>query len=451
MDRKRVLGWWWFDWASQPYATLLLTFIFAPYFAQVATASFEAGGAAPEAAAAQAQSLWGTGLGLAGAAIAVMAPILGAVADNSGRRMPWIRAFSILYVIGAAGCWFLAPDDPALWRAVILFGIGVIGMEFTTIFTNALLPGLGPRHEIGRISGTGAAFGYVGGLVALILMLLFFAEGAGGRTLIGLAPAFGLDAEAREGTRFAGPFTALWYVLFMVPFFLWVRETPGQPRGFSAAAAWADLRRLIGGLPKRPSLLAWLGSSMLSRDALNGLYSFGGIYAATVLGWPITWIGVFGIVSAIAAAAITWAGGHADRRFGPKPVTVAATLILIAVCSIVIGMNREQVFGIPLSPGSMVPDALFFACGALIGGAGGVVQSAGRTLTVRHTTPERATEVFGLYALSGKATAFLAPLSIAAVTAATGSQRMGISPLIVMFLASLLLLAWVQAEGETGT
>ena len=113
-------------------------------------------------------------------------------------------------------------------------------------------------------------------------------------------------------------------------------------------------------------------------------------------------------------------------------------------------MSREQFMGLPLAPGSRIPDAIFFACGVAIGGAGGMLQAASRTLMVRHTTAERATEAFGLYALSGKATAFLAPFLIATVTAATGSQRIGISPLIVMFLLSLALLRWVKPEGEPG-
>ena len=167
-----------------------------------------------------------------------------------------------------------------------------------------------------------------------------------------------------------------------------------------------------------------------------------------MLGWPVFLAGVFGVVSAVSAAVISWIGGRADRRWGPKPVIVACTLVLIVVCILVTGMSRQQVLGLPLAEGSRLPDALFFLCGALIGGAGGALQSASRTMMVRHTTPERATEAFGLYALSGKATAFLAPLLIATVTDVTGSQRLGISPLIVMFLLALVLLVWVKAKGE---
>ena len=450
MDRRRIWGWWFYDWASQPYATLLMTFIFGPYFALVAGEAFHARGVPGPESLARAQSLWGLGLGVTGVIIAVLAPVLGAVADHTGRRLPWVWGFSALYVLGAAGLWLLAPGpQPALYLAVVLFGLGVIGMEFTAIFTNALLPALGPREEIGRISGTGAAFGYAGGVLALAIMLALFAEGQDGLTLLHRPPALGLDGAAREGTRFAGPFTAIWYVLFMIPFALWVREPRVRSAPLRLGAALRDLGRLIRSLPRRRSLTAWLLSSMLSRDALNGLYAFGGLYAATVLRWPVVWIGVFGVISAVAAAIITWAGGRADRRFGPKPVLIAATLALTAVCTVVIGMDRSAIFGVPLAEGSRLPDALFMACGIVIGGAGGVLQSAARTMMVRHTTPERATEAFGLYALSGKATAFLAPLSIAIMTNLTGSQRAGISPLIVMFLGSLALLGWVRAEGET--
>lgn len=450
MERKRIWGWWFFDWASQPYATLLTTFIFPVYYAEIARSHYLQAGFTPEAAAAQAQSLWGYGLAISGAIIAVLAPILGVVADNSGRRLVWVWLFSALYVAGAWGLWFLAPGQPNLHFAVICFGIGLIGAEFATIFTNALLPGLAPRAEIGRISGSGFAFGYLGGVVALFIMLLLLAESAAtGRTLIGIPPILGLDPTLREGTRAAGPFTAIWYVVFMIPFVLWVRETPAPRRPLGLGRALRDLGALVGSLRQRRSLAAFLLSSMLSRDALNGLYAFGGIYAAGVLGWPVILSGIFGIVSALSATVISWLGGRADRRWGPKPVTILCTLVLTLVCIVVVGMRRDHFFGIALPAGSPLPDAIFFLCGALIGGAGGVLQSAGRTLVVLHTSSERATEVFGLYALSGKATTFLAPALIALATQLSGSLQLGISPLIVMFLLSLVLLIWVKATGES--
>jgi len=171
-QRKRIFGWMMFDWASQPYATLLQTFIFGPYFAAIVADSLMAGGLAEDAADARAQTMWSLGQTVAGLIVAFSAPFLGAVADASGRRMPWIWGFSALYVFGAGALWWTYPDASTAPLMLIAFGIGFIGLEFTTIFTNALLPDLGPRDEVGAISGSGFALGYAGGVISLLLMLL---------------------------------------------------------------------------------------------------------------------------------------------------------------------------------------------------------------------------------------------------------------------------------------
>ena len=446
--KKRIWGWMMFDWASQPYNTLLLTFIFGPYFAKMVSAKMMAGGTGAEAAHAQAQAIWGYGLTATGLTIAVLAPILGAIADSSGRHMPWIRLFSLFYFVGAFGLWWTAPAHFSVIWALIMFGIGFIGMEFTTIFTNGILPSLGTEKEIGRISGSGFALGYWGGVLSLVIMLLFFVENSGGKTLLGIAPLLGLDPATHQGTRFVGPFTAIWFAVFMIPFFMYVREDKSRARSASLGTALSGLGASLASLLRRHSLASFLLSSLLFRDALNGLYGFGAIYAAGVLNWSITQIGIFGIGSAITAAIFAWLGGKADSRYGPKPVIVFCILALTIVCIIVVNMTRNRFFGVPLAPGSALPDIVFYICGGIIGAAGGVLQSASRSMMVRHTNPARPTEAFGLYALSGKATAFLAPAAIAVMTQMTGSQRLGITPLIALFVLSLILLAWVNPKGD---
>ena len=448
-QKQRIWGWWFFDWASQPYSTLLLTFVFGPYFAEVARAHYMAGGLDAEASGVAAQAFWGWGQTLSGVFIAVLAPILGAVADGSGKRMVWIWIFSGFYVVGSWMLWYLMPDQPDLTRALMWFGIGLIGMEFATIFTNSLMPDLTGDADMGKVSGTGFAFGYVGGIVALVIMLLLLAENSQtGKTLLGLDPLFGLDAAAREGTRSVGPLTAVWYVVFMVPFFIWVRDPPARvrvPVGQSLRELWA----LILSLKDRKSLGAHLLSSMFYRDALNALYGFGGVYASGVLGWSITQIGVFGIAGAISAALFSWLGGKMDSARGPKPVINLAMWVLIVVCLVIAGMSRQDFYGLPFAAGSALPDQIFYACGILIGAAGGALQSASRTMMVFHTTRDRAAEAFGLYALSGKATAFIAPFAIALYTTISGSQRMGIAvPLIALFLIGMVVLKWVKPMGE---
>ena len=440
-SKKRIYGWWAFDWASQPYNTLLLTFIFAPYIAQVLGDGTRA------------QSLWGYSIGAAGLLIAIAAPILGKIADQTGRKLPFIWVFSAFYVIGAWGCWFAAPDGMQIWVVLILFALGLFGMECATIFTNALMPDLAPRAQMGRISGTGWALGYLGGLVAMILMLGFFSENAEtGRTLFGLSPAFGLDAAAREGTRAVGPFTAIWYVIFMIPFFLWVRE-PHRPKPHSGPSlgqtmrqALPELARSLKSLRHHPSLLRYLLSSMFYRDALNGLYAFGGIYAAGVLGWSITDIGIFGILAIISGAVAAWIGGKWDDRFGPYQIIWWSVLCLTGLSLLIPFIGRDSLFGLALAESSNLPSLMFYLIGIGIGAAGGIVQSASRHMMLRQADPAAITEHFGLYALAGKATAFLAPFLIAVMTSLTNSQNWGVTPLIMLFLLGLWLLRGVNAD-----
>ena len=435
--RRRIWGWFFFDWASQPYNTLLITFIFAPYVKELM-----GDGSAAQAA-------WGFGIGAAGLVIALLAPLLGAVADSGGHRLRWIWLFSALYMVGSGMLWFAAPSDFNLSVTLFFFALGLVGMEFATIFTNAMLPDLGPREEIGRISGNGWAFGYLGGLIALALMLALFAESAAtGKTLLGIDPVFGLDAGRREGTRAVGPLTALWYAVFMVPFFLWVKEPKTTPRKGAVRRGLAQLKDTLSRLPRRPSLFAYLASSMFYRDALNGMYAFGGIYAAGVLGWSVVDTGVFGILAIISGALFAWLGGKADTKLGPKPVITGMIVLLTLVAIAIVLVDRDRVFGLPVADGSKLPDLAFYLFGVLIGAGGGVLQSASRSMMVRQADPARMTEAFGLYALSGKATSFLAPLLIGTVTALSGSQRIGVTPLIVLFVLGLCLLRWVKPDGD---
>ena len=196
--RAAVISWIFFDWAAQPYFTLITTFVFAPYFASFV---------APDPA--QGQALWGFATAAAGLMIALLSPVLGAIADASGRRKPWIAGFGALLVIGACLMWFGKPGDPSVIPPLLLaYAIASVGVEFATVFNNAMMPTLVPPDRIGRLSGTGWATGYIGGILSLILVLGFLAANPEtGRTLFGLAPLFGLDPVTHQGDRITGPLT----------------------------------------------------------------------------------------------------------------------------------------------------------------------------------------------------------------------------------------------------
>ncbi|QIE54287.1 MFS transporter [Pikeienuella piscinae] len=441
-ERRAVWGWMFYDWASQPFHTLILTFIFAPYFAASVADS-----------PARGQEIWGYAVAGGSVLIALLAPVLGAVADASGPRRPWIIVFSACYMVGTAGLWFASPGlpDPALILG--FFILGLVGVEFTTVFTNSLLPDLGPKEEIGRISGSGWAMGYWGGLASLVIVLGFIVPGPDGdATLLGIQPAFGLKPALGEGPRATGPLSAIWYFVFMIPFALWTPDAARKPRAAGAVAAGlGQLRATLRSLPRDRSLFSYLASSMFYRDALNGLYVFGGIYAAGVLGWETFQLGLFGIIAALAGAVGAWLGGRADRRLGPKPVICFAIAALMLVSIVTITTGPGEVMFIPVGSAaapSGLPTMVFYLCGAVIGAAGGSLQAASRTMLVRQAREGRMAEAFGIYALAGKATSFLAPFLIAVVTGATESQRIGVTPVILLFLVGLLLMVRVTAEGR---
>lgn len=446
--KKRIWGWFFFDWASQPYHTVLNTFVFGPFISSIAVAYYLGLGFEEQVADAKAQTIWAWSTAIYGLTIAIMAPIFGAMADSSGRKMPWIFVFSIMYVVGASLLWTADPTGGNLYWVLIFFGLGFIGAEYALIFVNSQLPGLGNKEEIGRISGSGFAFGYAGGVVALLIAMLFLVEQGNGKTVAGMDPLFGLNAAEREGTRSTGPFSAIWFVVFMIPYFLWVREVRSDHRKSSFGQAIGTVVTSIKGLVHRPSLGTYLVSSMFYRDALNGLYAFGGVYAALVLNWEITQIGVFGIIAAIGAALFSYLGGFVDRALGPKPVIIGTVIVLMIVCFVIINVTPTTVFGMVLPEGSSLPNTIFYVSGVFIGGMGGILQAASRSLMVRHCEEDKSTEYFGLYGLSGRATAFLAPLLIGIVTAITQSVPIGISPVIFLFLIGLVLLRWVHPNGE---
>src|SRR5438132_2746324 len=261
--RSAVVAWIFFDWAAQPYFSLITTFVFAPYFA-THVASDPASG----------QALWGFATAAAGLMIALMSPVLGAIADASGRRKPWIAAFGALLVTGSCLMWFGKPGDVSVVPPLLLaYAIATIGAEFAIVFNNAMMPSLVPPDQIGRLSGTGWATGYVGGILSLILVLGFLAANPDtGRSLFGFAPLFGLDPVTHQGDRISGPLTGIWFIVFVLPMFLLTPDFPARHRLSDALrAGLSELKETLVALPGQRSLAACLLDNMINTNGLVSL------------------------------------------------------------------------------------------------------------------------------------------------------------------------------------
>nr|WP_246329261.1 MFS transporter [Chthonobacter rhizosphaerae] len=436
-----------FDPATQPFFTLVTTFVFAPYFAAAVAETPAAG-----------QALWGYATAAAGLAIALTAPFLGAIADETGRRKPFVALFGGLMAVASAGLWVVEPGRTDLVPvALVLFALGTIGAEYAIIFNNAMMTRLVPPERLGRLSGTGWAAGFAGGLLSLAFVLGFLAaDPETGRTLAGFEPLFGLDAAAREGDRAAGPLTAIWFAVLVLPLLLFTpdgRRGGGMPVGAAVRGAVSSLKETLSRLKDRPGMGRFLIANMIYTDGLVALFAFGGVYAAGTFGWGTIEIGLFGILLTVTGTLGAFVGGRLDDRFGSKAVVLGALALLTACSLLILSVDANHLLFVVETTGPQPGDGLYgsppekayLLFGALIGLAVGPVQAASRTLLCRLAPEGETGRFFGLFALTGKITSFGGPLLVGIATDLTDSQRMGVVPLLVFFVTGAVLLRGVPA------
>jgi len=310
-------------------------------------------------------------------------------------------------------------------------------------------PVVGP-DDVGRVSNIAWGLGYLGGMIVLILVVTLLAGSPDtGLTLIGIEPLFGLDPALGEDARITGPIAAVWYLLFILPMLLFTPDaTKGQPMRQAVRSGLRDLRGTIGELRKKPGIAKFLIARMLYQDGVNGLLILGGAFAAGMFGWATIEIGVYGILLNVIAIFGCFIAGRLDLRLGSKVVVVISlVLLLIATVGIVSTGPGFVFFGLlPLGledSGGLFGTAAekaYVAFGLLVGIAFGPVQASSRSYLARSVSLGDAGRYFGIYALSGRATSFMATLLFSLVTYASGSARLGMATLILFLAGGLLLL-----------
>lgn len=434
-----------FDWANQPYFTVITTFIFAPYFTAKVIGNSVDG-----------QSLWGFTQAFSAALVALGAPFLGAIADAGGRRKPWLFVFQIQLAFGCALLWLAQPGQPQLLPLVILgLVLANIAAEYSIMFNNALLPALETPRHVGRLSGLGWGMGYIGGLIALFGVLIVSQP-----ELIGITPPpgealLGLKRDAFEAERIIGPVAAIWLGIFVLPMFLFTPDRPGSGQPFRAVVRDGIGRvvNTVRHMRQYRNLLRFLLSYMIYYDGLVAVIGFGGIYAAGIFGWGTTELGLFGIVlNVIAIPAVIFGGWLEDRWGSKRAVQLAIIIVGLGTFGILSISSGSVLFVLDVAPRaagaglfSSAGEQVFFLCAAFLGLGMGTMQAASRTLVARLSPPDMVGEFFGIYALSGRATTFLAPLLIGIATAVFATQRIAVI-VILVFLAVGFALLWKVEE-----
>ena len=407
-----IAAWCSYDWANSAFPTVITTFIFSVYFTQTVAASPVEG-----------TVLWSRAVTLAGIAVAVVSPILGAVADFSGPRRPWLFAFTAACTILTACLWFVQPGTEFVYLALATYGLASISYQFAVIFYDAMLKDIAPRRILGRVSGWGWSAGYAGGLVCLMLSLWIVHSNAGG--------VLSLDATSAEPVRATTLLVASWFALFSIPIFLLVpdRQALGTSLWQATQAGLRQLPDIIVMLRHNPPIARFLIAHMFYTDGLVTLFAFGGIYAAAEFGMTTAEILVFGIVLNVAAGAGAAAFATVDDMIGSKNTVMLALVgLVLSVAGLLISRTVW----------------LFWLLAIILGVFVGPAQAAGRSLMARLAPRGIETEIFGLYALAGKATAFIGPFALGLLVQWSGSQRLGMTVVIALLLCGLIVLMFVR-------
>jgi UMF1 family MFS transporter len=413
-DRRAIASWCLFDWANSPTPTVIVTFVFSAYFAKGIVGDEVEG-----------TVLWSQAIAIAGIIVAVTGPLLGAVADQTGRRKPWIGAFSLACVLASAALWFAEPNRDWITYTLVAVAISTVCFEVVTIFYNATLAEMGPPERLGRIGGWGWGAGYIGAIFCLVLCLFVLIQNPN--------PPFGLDPDQAEPVRATALVVAVWWIVFGWPFLAFVPDRPAIRMSPVAAAraGVAKLWRTLKNLKRDRDVTLFLIARMFYVDGLATLFQFGGLYAAGTFGMSFAEIIQFGIAMNVTAGIGAFAFAWLEDKAGAKPTIMLSLIGLIgfgAMALIVTEAKWFWVYGLCLS--------LFI----------GPVQSASRGLMACLSPPDARAEMFGLYALSGKSTSFLGPLIFGIVTAQFDSQRAGMATILAFWIAGMALLALVRVQ-----
>ncbi|MDH3658848.1 MAG: MFS transporter [Alphaproteobacteria bacterium] len=409
-------AWALYDWANSAFSAVIVTFVFATYFSQAIAVDPVTG-----------TSQWGRAMTVSALLAAVLGPTLGAIADAGGRRKPWIFSFTWLCVVATALLWYAAPSSDWVLYTLVLVVIANVGLDMAGVFYNAMLNDLVPKERMGRLSGWAWGLGYFGGLCCLTIALFAFVQTE--------TPLFGLDKDQAEHARATGPLVALWLALFSLPLFLLTpdRRSSGKPALTAIRQGLGQLRQTISHIRRYRTVGQFLLARMLYIDGLNTLFAFGGIYAAGTFGMELAEVITFGILLNVTGGIGAFGFAWLDDWFGSKRVILIA-LVGLMICGLLAVVTTSV--------------TVFWIVGGLLGLFVGPTQAASRTLMAKLAPPAQQTEMFGLYALSGKVTAFLGPLVLSVVTAWAGNQRAGMATILAFFIAGFLLLAWLKMPSD---
>lgn len=441
--RGPVVAWALWDWGSAAFNAVVTTFVFTRWLTSdafvdpaVVARADDGGagaGAALDSALAQHSTWLGWGLTAAGVLVALLAPLAGSRADGAARRRRGLAVQTGITVLLCAAMALVRPQADALTQnlllGITLLAVATLTFELASVHYNALLPAVATPATLGRVSGIGWGAGYLGGIVLLAVLLVGFIQPDVGW--------FGVTADGGANIRAAVLAAALWFGVFAVPVLVAVPEPAARPRtgrrpglaasyrriGRDVATLWRESRATVG----------FLVASAVYRDGLAGVFTFGAVIASGTFGFSASEVVLFAVAANVVAGISTIVSGHLDDRVGARRIILAA-------------LGGLVVAGVATFALSGAGQAAFWVCGLLLCVFVGPAQSASRSMLARLTPPGRESEMFGLYATTGRAASFLAPFAFSTFVAVSGSQRWGILGIVLVIAVGLVALLLVRPD-----
>lgn len=422
--KRGTFAWALWDWAEQPYPTIMQTFIFPVYLA-----------GAVAGADVQADAQLGVATAIAGVILALIAPVLGRRSDDTGRRKFWLMFNTYLLVGIMIASFFVRPAPEYFLIGLVLYGAGSVIQESALINYYAMLKSVTTEKNIGRVSGYAWGLGYAGGIVLLAISLAGF--------IMAEVPWFGISTDDSIHIRAVFLFSAAWTLVFSIPLMIRVPEIAKNPNARketilqSYQSIWAQLKSLRA---QAPETLKFLISSAIYRDGLAGVFTFGAVLGSLAFGFTQTEIIIFGIAANIVSGIGAVIGGRLDDIFGSRSIIIASLVGLIISGSAVFffydyGVITYWIGGLAL--------CLFV----------GPAQASSRTFVSRFTPAGREGEVFGLYQFTGRAVSFMSgtfwALSITMANSVLGVKDAtiwGIWGLMLILIVGLFLLTRVHPK-----
>ena len=418
LNRPELRAWALYDWANSAFITVIVTAIFPSYYMKVANMT----DAALHPALATERLAITTTIALA--LVALMAPLLGAIADAAPLKKKFLAFFMALGVTATAGMYMLGPNQWLL--ASVLFALGNICAMGSFVFYDSLLPHIASREEVDKVSTAGYALGYVSGGVVLIAAIGLIEH----PSLLGLK-------DAEEATRVCFVGVALWWLVFSIPLFRRVPEpavlTTLETRGAAVMHGLSSLKDTFRALRKYKQASLFLIAFLLYNDGVGTIIKFAVIYGEEIGIDTAAMIKAILLVQFVGIPC-TFLFGHLAGRLGAKT-------------SIYIGLLVYS--GVSVLGFFMTTSTHFFLLAALVGLVQGGVQALSRSLFATLIPKHKSSEFFGLFAVFEKFAGILGPLLFVAVLSVAGSSRPAILAIIAFFVVGGLLLSRVDvAAGQ---